>query len=291
MKWLHVKEDVFTCIDDEDYEKLSKVCWNYCKGYASGMDYAAPINGKYRTAKSLHLFIHPPRSGLRVDHINRDKLDNRRCNLRYVTGRGNHLNVGIPDIQVIPTEEEKIQAVAHKKRLKKEIQDRTNTILNSNLPRRPVRDNFGRVYPSIEDAARKHGVSYQCINENLSGKTAYAKDVLKFWYVEGESKMGKKLATTPKSKVRAALRQLWLRSRERAAALKREGYCCEICKAKQSKAKGREIGLQVHHRDGIDWNGVIDLIFERIMVHPDKLQVLCEGCHAEHHDNEDGLLI
>jgi hypothetical protein len=32
--------------------------------------------------------------------------------------------------------------------------------------------------------------------------------------------MGKKLPYTPRSKVRAALRQLWLRSRERAAALK-----------------------------------------------------------------------
>lgn len=31
--------------------------------------------------------------------------------------------------------------------------------------------------------------------------------------------MGKRLATTPRSQVRSALRQLWLRSRERRAAL------------------------------------------------------------------------
>ena len=52
--------------------------------------------------------------------------------------------------------------------------------------------------------------------------------------------MGKKLPTTPRSRVRSALRKLWLSSRERSAALKREEYCCEVCSVKQSTAKGRE---------------------------------------------------
>ena len=95
--------------------------------------------------------------------------------------------------------------------------------------------------------------------------------------------MGRKLPTTPRSQVRSAIRQLWLRSRERAAALKREGNCCEVCKAKQSAAKGREVNLQVHHLDGIEWEKIIEYIFRHVLVDPSKLQVLCEACHEEEH--------
>jgi len=95
--------------------------------------------------------------------------------------------------------------------------------------------------------------------------------------------VGKKLPGTPRSRVRAALRQVWLRSRERAAALKRETNHCERCGVKGSAAKGREVKLQVHHRDGIDWDGVIDLVFERVLVDPSGLEVLCEDCHEKEH--------
>lgn len=89
----------------------------------------------------------------------------------------------------------------------------------------------------------------------------------------------KKKANTPRSKVRAALRQLWLRSRERGAAIKRDNYTCQRCDRKKSKAKGKEFEVEVHHKDGINWEGVIDIIVERILVHPDKLVTLCKECH------------
>lgn len=95
--------------------------------------------------------------------------------------------------------------------------------------------------------------------------------------------MGRKLATTPRSRVRSALRQVWLRSRERAAAIKREKNTCQCCHRKGSKAKGKEVKIQVHHIDMIDWDGVIDIIFERILHPPEKYKVLCKECH----DNED----
>jgi hypothetical protein len=83
--------------------------------------------------------------------------------------------------------------------------------------------------------------------------------------------------------VRAALRQLWLRSRERAAALKREGNKCECCGIKQSVAKDKVVKLQVHHLDGILWEQMIDYVYRHLLCHPDKLAVYCEKCHDLEH--------
>jgi 5-methylcytosine-specific restriction endonuclease McrA len=92
--------------------------------------------------------------------------------------------------------------------------------------------------------------------------------------------MGRKLLTTPRSKVRAALRQLWLRSRERAAALKRDNYTCQTCGRKQSKAKGKEFAVLVHHKEGIaDWEAIIDLIFKALLCSPEHLETSCPECH------------
>jgi predicted HNH restriction endonuclease len=95
--------------------------------------------------------------------------------------------------------------------------------------------------------------------------------------------LGKKLPSTPRSKVRAALRQLWLRSRERLAALKREGYCCEECGKKQSRAKGKELYVEVHHLDGIEWEKMIDYVYRHLLVDPLKLEVMCKSCHDKEH--------
>jgi predicted HNH restriction endonuclease len=93
--------------------------------------------------------------------------------------------------------------------------------------------------------------------------------------------MSKKKPSTPRSKVRAALRQLWLRSRERAAACKAESYTCEECNVKQSKAKGREVAIEVHHNKGIDWEFLIDEVYRVLLVSPDNLTVLCKACHKK----------
>jgi len=95
--------------------------------------------------------------------------------------------------------------------------------------------------------------------------------------------MAKKSFRTPRSRVRAALRQLWLRSRERATALKAESYTCEECNAKQSKAKGKEVAIEVHHTEGVDCDYLLDEVFRVLLVHPDKLQVLCKDCHKRLH--------
>ena len=98
--------------------------------------------------------------------------------------------------------------------------------------------------------------------------------------------MGKKSLSTPRSRVRAALRQVWLRSRERAAALKREHNCCERCGAKASKRVGHEVKIAVHHLNGIDWTYIIEEIYKHILCDPELLEVLCEECHNNKHEME-----
>ena len=101
--------------------------------------------------------------------------------------------------------------------------------------------------------------------------------------------MSTKLEYTPNSRIRQALRVLWMRSRERAHALKNTNYCCAYCGVKQSSAKGREVKLDVHHLDGIDWSGLCDLIRERLLQTPDRLAPACKACHAIEEEKKKGV--
>ena len=94
--------------------------------------------------------------------------------------------------------------------------------------------------------------------------------------------MGKRLSYTPRSQVRSALRRLWLRSRERAAALKRDKYTCQCCGRKQSKAKGKEVKVEVHHVEGVgNWDATMNVIYEQLLCLPDKLETQCKECHEK----------
>jgi len=92
--------------------------------------------------------------------------------------------------------------------------------------------------------------------------------------------VGKKLPFTPNNKIKSALRQLWLRSRERAAAIKRDNYTCQKCHRKQSKAKGREFKVEVHHREGVEnWEQIYKVIRKYLLVNEAELETLCPECH------------
>jgi hypothetical protein len=93
--------------------------------------------------------------------------------------------------------------------------------------------------------------------------------------------MPKKLPYTPRSQIRNVLRRyIWLRSRERAACLKRDGYRCRACGRKQSKAKGQEFGVECHHVAGVgNWEALIDAVYEHLLCSPDHLLTLCSDCH------------
>lgn len=80
-------------VDDSDHEWLAQKKWCYYKssqytGYAVSSD----CSGGRRKLLYMHREIVKPGTGLEVDHINHDGLDNRRANLRAVTHSENLLN-------------------------------------------------------------------------------------------------------------------------------------------------------------------------------------------------------
>lgn len=73
-----------------------------------------------------------------------------------------------------------------------------------------------------------------------------------------------------------------MRSRERALALHRDGYTCQECGIKQSRAKGKEVYVEVHHREGIcNWDEILKAIRRYLLVPADDLQTLCKSCHEK----------
>jgi len=96
--------------------------------------------------------------------------------------------------------------------------------------------------------------------------------------------MGKRLPYTPRSKVKSALRQLWLRGRERGNAVRRDCNTCVYCCRKGTKARNKErVDIQVHHMRGIEWEELIDMVYKYLLVHEDYLECVCTDCHDELH--------
>lgn len=99
--------------------------------------------------------------------------------------------------------------------------------------------------------------------------------------------MSKKLPYTPNTLIKHALRNIFLRSRERTASIKANGGCCAECGRKQSAAKGREVKLEVHHKNRVtNWNRIYEVIREELLCDPSELVPMCKECHVKHHEEE-----
>lgn len=73
-------------IDASDVDECKNHSWYIdCKGYPS-------TGGRGLKTTRLHRFLLRPPESMQVDHINHNKLDNRRCNLRIVNNQQNHFN-------------------------------------------------------------------------------------------------------------------------------------------------------------------------------------------------------
>lgn len=82
-------------IDDSDYDIVKGYTWHVYKS-TSGKYYASTNRsrklGKYQIKMHRLILGLDKGDGLIADHINGDTLDNRRCNLRITTVRGNNMN-------------------------------------------------------------------------------------------------------------------------------------------------------------------------------------------------------
>lgn len=75
--------------DIDDWEEQKKFTWRENdRGYA----YKTRNKGDRMRDAMFHNRIMGEKDGMYVDHINRNKLDNRRCNLRFVTPQVNIIN-------------------------------------------------------------------------------------------------------------------------------------------------------------------------------------------------------
>ena len=84
-KAIELTQGYFTVVDYEDYDKMSKYLWNYNKGYARRWI----GNGK---SVLMHRELIDVPEGMFVDHVNGNKLDNRKSNLRACTNKQNSVN-------------------------------------------------------------------------------------------------------------------------------------------------------------------------------------------------------
>jgi hypothetical protein len=92
MKIIKLTQNKFSKVDDEDYEYLNQFKWYYGgDGYAV-RNIRLGINN--RNTELMHRVLSSPKVDYEVDHINRDKLDNQKSNLRNVTHDQNVLNFG-----------------------------------------------------------------------------------------------------------------------------------------------------------------------------------------------------
>lgn len=88
MKRIKLTQGKYALVDDADFEYLNKFKW--CinnSGYA-----VRRVGGRKAKLTIMHRVLMGAQEGQEVDHANRDKLDNRMSNLRFVTRAQNIAN-------------------------------------------------------------------------------------------------------------------------------------------------------------------------------------------------------
>lgn len=84
----------YTLVDCDDFDRIIRSFWCLNNGYAV----ATSLKALAKHHKALHAYVIRSKPGEMVDHINGDRLDNRRQNLRIVSHAENAQNSRRPNI-------------------------------------------------------------------------------------------------------------------------------------------------------------------------------------------------
>lgn len=92
MRFVALTRGQVALVDDEDFEAVSRHRWH--ARVSGSLFYAQRTTPRpHKTEVSMHREIMSAVRGQEIDHINRDGLDNRKANLRFVTRQQNNANM------------------------------------------------------------------------------------------------------------------------------------------------------------------------------------------------------
>lgn len=99
MKKIKLTQGKYVIVDNLDFEYLNQWKWYFSSsGYAMRKPYIRGSGHKHQKGESIqmHRLITNAPKEMWVDHINHDKLDNQKLNLRVVTPKQNAANSKLP---------------------------------------------------------------------------------------------------------------------------------------------------------------------------------------------------
>lgn len=97
MKKIPLSQGKFAIVDDEDYDRLIAMGkWSYQRGYAVRTYREKTNQGVFiKKNTSMHRVLLNANEGDIIDHINGDRFDNRKSNLRICSNAQNIRNSGL----------------------------------------------------------------------------------------------------------------------------------------------------------------------------------------------------
>ena len=172
MKWLFcgykkTKEEVFICVDDDDYEYLST-----CSTFMDSSGEIPIFYDHRRNQRNVRIHKFCARSFSNADkvvHLNGNRYDNRKCNL-WIKGNPEKPTPGLPPE---PTYKEKQEALAHRYIIARENHKRLSAKKNP----KPVYNSLGEKFNSVSEAAKAHKISATAIYGVTSGQRPHHKKI------------------------------------------------------------------------------------------------------------------
>lgn len=94
MKEIILTRGKVALVDDEDFDNISKSSWHCTKNGYAAHGVGDPNKKRKTNIYLMHRELLSAPKGLDVDHVNGDKLDNRRINLRLCKHSDSTKNIG-----------------------------------------------------------------------------------------------------------------------------------------------------------------------------------------------------